>query len=525
MEKNYNDVKFATCKDNHHNIIPMLDKKEINGISKQTKTNAVNKVKGRIGEYYVESIIIDGKPKFLCVSNGNISQKDSIEHDGIIHRPLEAKACGYVPYNFSSFEFIELTSKEQNKEELLDQIKSKIDRYISLREIDKNLILGDVFLTYCLEWINTIHYPFFVGETESGKSTALHLAKLLCYRCHLGEDIPSADVYNFLGTDEEGTGTIAEDEAQELSRNFEKIRMYKSGYSMGSLKARIIGVDNLGKLQVYYKTFCPKWFAGERTPQDKGFSERLAIIHMTEGQPVSNIKRISEQEKQELAKLRNAMLMWKVQNISKGLTNIESGLTQRDQELWEDFLSIAHDTKYFDKFKNVVRYYVEQRHNAIKNSLEAKLFKFVIVKLDSNLEVGFEDYWNYLTVNNTEFAGKLDERSNKTFYAEEYSEKITQYIISKIFDNKFQAVKHVKVIRDQNKIQHQTTVYKFDRMTIITLSRKYGVEIPLDNPLYVGQQGKLGSQSVDHDDLVNQVSEERSSDNANKRDMGMDNKK
>lgn len=506
--ENYNDPKFVHCKENHHHIKPMLTEKEINETSKQTRTSTVKKVKGKIAEYYVESILIDDKPKFLCVSNGNISQKDSVENDSIVYHPLEAKACGYVPYNFTSAEFIELTSKDQNREGLLDEIKTKIDRYISLRELDKNLILGDIFLTYCLEWINTIHYPFFVGETESGKSTALHLARWLCYRCHLGEDIPSADVYNFLGTDEEGTGTIAEDEAQELSRSFEKTRMYKSGYSKGSLKARIVGVDNLGKHQVHYKTFGPKWFAGERTPQDKGFSERLAVIHMTEGQPTSNIKRISEEEKQELVKLRNALLVWKVQNISKGLEKIESDLTQRDQELWEDFLSTSYGTKYSDKFRNVVNYYVEQRHNAIKNSLEAKLFKFVLHKLDVNLELKFEDYWNYLTMNNHEFTGKMDERSNKTFYADEYSEKITQYTISKIFDNKFQAVKHIKVTRDQDKIQHQTTIYKFNKSVAITLSKKYGIEVPLDSPLYVGQHSQRGQQTDDHVDLVDQVSKE-----------------
>ena len=284
--------------------------------------------------------------------------------------------------------------------------------------------------------------------------------------------------------------------------------MYKSGYSKGSLKARIVGVDSLGKHQVFYKTFGPKWFAGERTPQDKGFNERLAIIHMTEGQPKSNIKRLSPEERVQLTNLRNALLVWKVQNISKGLETIEFGLTQRDQELWEDFLSISYGTKYFDRFKNVVNYYVEQRHNAIKNSLEAKLFKFVIVKLDSNLEIKFEDYWNYLTMDNPEFTGKMDERSNKTFYAEEYSEKITQHTISKIFDNKFQATKYVRVTRDQEKIQRQTTIYKFDKDVAITLSKKYGIEVSLDSPLYVSQHSQQGQQTDDHVNQVDPVSKE-----------------
>src|SRR5690348_16247945 len=100
-------------------------------------------------------------------------------------------------------------AEKMDREQLLDGIKSEIDGFISLSDIGKHLILGDILLTYCQEWINTVHYPFFVGETESGKSSALHLVKWLGYRCMLGEDVPQADVYNFLGSDEEGCGTIA----------------------------------------------------------------------------------------------------------------------------------------------------------------------------------------------------------------------------------------------------------------------------------------------------------------------------
>lgn len=316
----------------------MLDETDIT--KKTTSTTLKNKqtrkkVKGWVDGYFVESVLVDGKPKFLCnLSKENtVCIKDNIETEDEIIKPLEAKDCGFIPYSFTSSEILDLTSSQISKEEVLEDVKGQIDRYLSMRELDKHLVLGDSFLTYCQEFINTIHYPWFVGETESGKSSVLHLLKWLGYRTLLGEDTPQADVYNFLGSDEEGCGTIAEDEAQDLWKNPEKIRMYKSSYSKGSVKARIVGVDSLGKHQVFYKTFCPKWFAGERVSQDKGFLERLAVVHMSEGQPQSNIKRLTDDEKAKLNQLRNKLLVWKIQNISKGIDRIDSGLKQRDQEL------------------------------------------------------------------------------------------------------------------------------------------------------------------------------------------------
>jgi hypothetical protein len=343
-----------------------------------------------------------------------------------------------------------------------------------------------------------------VGETESGKSTVLHLAKWLCYRCHLGEDIPMADVYNYLGSDEEGCGTIVEDEAQELWKNAEKLRMYKSSYSKGSKKARIVGVDSLGKHQVYYNTFCPKWFAGEKIPHDKGFLERIPIVHMTEGKPQSNIKRLSKDEVNQLHQLRNRLLVWKVQNMSKGIERINSELTQRDQELWEDFLSVINGTKYFDECKNVVSYYTEQRHQAIKNSLEARLFRLVVDKIDENIELRFEDYWNYIIGNNSVLPGKLDERTGKTFYSEEFDGKITPQVLARIFSDKFQAMKNQRRNRNEHSTQYQVTTYRFDKDTMLGLAKKYGIDLPIDSPLYLRELGSQGSQSVDQDDQVNE---------------------
>ena len=474
----------------------MLDPENYEEI-KKTKSDKkeekfeIAKIKGKIGPNYVESIVVDDKPFFLCNVNDELKLTEKLEDNGIVYRPLGVDECGYFPYKYDKTVLNLLKDNPLSKEEILDEIKVFIDDFIDISERDKHLIMGDLLLSYCQEWIDTLHFPFFVGETESGKSSALHLFRWLGYRCLYGEDIPNADIYNFLGTDEEATGTICEDEAQEIAVNREKIRMYKNSYSRGALKPRIVSVDSQHKRQVFYKTFCQKLFAGERVPEDKGFKERLAIVHMTEGFPKYNIKRLNDVQKERLVHLRNRLLVWKVLNFNKGLEQFESNLKKRDQELWEDFLSITYGTKYFQACEKVVEYYTRQRHQSIWNSLEARLFKLVVDKIDDELSIPLESFWYYLTEDQKDLPGSIDK---ETFYPHEFTKKITRNFLSKLFDEKFQGKKKIKY-ETIGKRKHQRTEYTFDSKILLRLSQKYNIALSIDSIILSGQRG--GSGGID----------------------------
>ena len=433
----------------------------------------IPKVKGKIDDFqYVESVFVDKKPVFLVknLQTNEICIIDKFEDKRI--RPLEKSECGYEPISFSKKEFDDLIKSNISTEELLIDVKNYIDTYIQASENIKILILGNIIITYSQEWVSTLHYPFFVGETESGKSSALHLGKYLNYRCLVSEDIPFADIYNFLGIDEEGTGTICEDEAQEMWRDRKKIRMYKSSYSKGSSKP-IVSMTQNSKSQIYYKTFCAKWFAGETIPHDKGFLERLAVVHMISGKPIKNIKRLSESELDALNHLRNKLLIWKLQQISTTYTEFHSGLNGRDQELWEDFLKIFDKTRFESVAKKVVEIFVNQRHDSIKNSFEAKIFKILCSNL-KNHAIEARVFWGILTNDNPDLPGKLNEFSGRTFYPDEFGFKLTPNTLAKIVGDKFQGKKQ-QITKDVNGKPKKITYYIFDPKIIESLSIKYGI--------------------------------------------------
>jgi hypothetical protein len=469
--ESYDD--FKECRENRHEILEFLDERDHKPKPKSQKEKRI--VKGSVGNYFVESIILNEKPYFLCYDKqtGDTIPKDKISVNGITYSPINKEEYGYEPYSFSDEELDKLISENLSKSEILDTIKNVIDEFINANENTKHLILGDLFLTYCQEWISTTHFLYFVGETESGKSSALNLFKILGYRCLYGVDIPSADIYNFLGLEEEAAGIIAEDEAQEIGFNREKIRLYKSSYSKGSLKPIVVLLKN-GRKQVFYKTFCFKVFAGENVPTDKGFNERLAIIHMVQGHTKKNIKRLDKYDQSLLEKLRKQLLVWKVKNTENDLDQTDSGLKLRDQELWEDYLRVMSNTKYENTSKDVVKFYKEQRQEKIWNSLEARIFQTLIDEFEDS-KVIFEGLWNSI-VSGSRFTGELE---RGTFTEHETGKKISRNTLARILEEKFQGSKKPKYEEVDGKTR-KVTYYTFDPKVIEILSTKYNVPMGLD---------------------------------------------
>lgn len=427
-------------------------------------------IKATLGQTYVESIILDGKPMFLCNVNGEVKTHERIPHDGIIYEPIDKNMSMYKDYAFQKIELEAYKIKPPTKQLILSRVNKLVNHFMDTTEINKTLTTVDSMLTYCMEWVKTVHYLYFVGETESGKSTALYILKNIGYRPMYSDNLPYADIYNFLGTEEEATGIILEDECQDLYKDRNKIATYKNSYSKGSIKPIIVtGVNT--KKQVPYKTFCFKAFAGERVTYDKGFMERMAVIHMVEGIPEGNIKMATREEEIEMEKIRNGLLYWKVANIHEGLPEIECNLKNRDQELWQNTLRIAKDTDFEERTQKVVDYYINQRHEGIWNSLEAKIFKLVLDQINDNLSLKISKFWDKLCNNQDEIAGELD---NKTFYTHEYSKNISHNYLTNLFINTFQA-KKVTTRKMVEGVHRKYTDYEFNEEIIRKLSKKYNV--------------------------------------------------
>ncbi|GKS66870.1 hypothetical protein YTPLAS73_04170 [Nitrosarchaeum sp.] len=478
-EEDYESI----CKEKRHDI-DFEDqfepsRKEL-GLS--TKSKSENKtpdvervVKGWFGDIFVESIYMNDEPYFLANVNGEIKLSKQFEFEGKIIAPIEREDTPYETYEFSKSYLDLLRNNPPTKEKLLEQLETKIKRYIDVNDNNRLVILIDTFLTYCQDQIDTVHYLFIVGDTESGKSTIGHLIKNVGYRVLYQTDLNYAGIYNFYGTREEANGTIIEDEAQNLDSNKDKIRLYKNSYTRDSKMAIVVGKDTGHKRQIYYNTFGFKVFIGENIPYDKGFRERLVVLRMNTGFPEANIKRLTTEEKEDFILLRNSLLFYKVSHIREQIPIVKTGLTNRDEELFADFIRVSSGTKYEESARETVKQFIKERHESIHNSFESKLFELIVLPIDEKFLIIFEDFWNHLTEKQDTIKGRLD---HGTFFSYDYG-KITRYRISQTLTDKFQAKK--EVIHREKK---QVTAYLFNPKILIKLVEKYNISLPIDHVLY-----------------------------------------
>ena len=126
------------------------------------------------------------------------------------------------------------------------------------------------------------HYLFFVGSPDSGKSNRLLVFNFLAYRNFMSTDVTPSNIYRFLGSQQEGQGTICEDEADDLDESPEKMKIYKSGYTAGFKVARNEDSINGGMSQSAYCTYGFKVFSAERLPDSvkaKGLIQRLIELN------------------------------------------------------------------------------------------------------------------------------------------------------------------------------------------------------------------------------------------------------
>jgi len=479
-----NPKALEGCKEKGHDIdegddFKGIETKEQLGLGKVPKNKVPNIeriVKGWVDDHFVESIYMDGVPYFIANVNGEIKFLERFEIDGIIIEPIRKQDSPYKPYEFTKSEFDERKNNPPTKENILERIEPIIDKYIDTTKNNKIIILVDTLLTYFQDHVNTVHFLYIVGDTESGKSTIGHLMKELGYRVQYQTDLNYAGIYNFYGTKEEACGTIIEDEAQDLGLNKDKIRLYKNSYTRGSKQAIVVGKDTANsKHQEYYATFGFKVFIGEQIPNDKGFRERLVILRMNTGFPDANIKRPTSQERKELESLRKDLLFYKVYNIREQLPQVETGLVNRDEELFADVIRITSGTKYEEQVRKVVKHYTKERQDSIHNSLESKLMQLILDKTDEKYQIIFEEFWRYLSNEQDTIPGSNDK---ETFFSHEYG-KITRQIISPLLTDKFQARKEV-IIRDKKQI----TRYIFDPKILRKFVEKYNIKLPIDHQLY-----------------------------------------
>jgi hypothetical protein len=360
-----------------------------------------------------EAIIINRKACFAVsrVNDDNevrITLEDSIDNETATETFLPLQNPMSRPFTFKSeeefYDFIEKANIE-DLDSLYKKVKSIWQKYIDADDFHISLCAADAIFTYFQDKMGLTHYLFFVGGNDTGKSNNLTVIEYVGYRAFKSVGITSANIYTFLGNKEEGQGTICEDEADNIDRDPEKMKIYKGGYQIGNGVART-DLPNGKRSQNKWNTFGWKAFAAERLPdliKAKGFHQRIIPLHCDDGDPHYDIAEVVSAEDEdefqpllnELNEAHNLLLAYKLLNFHYVIPNIKLSIRNREKQLFKPLLRVFQNTRTYNELKPVVSYFINQRRENNANSFHAFLYRVIneLTKLQNSYELVIGSIW------------------------------------------------------------------------------------------------------------------------------------
>ncbi len=422
-----------------------------------TKNNRIiYQRKYELGLNLYEAVIVDRLPKFVCYNAGTFNLVDKIEVANYSIYPADTIISSNPnPYSFESeqevSEYFEMAKKE-TMDSLFEKILAEFRRYLNAEEHTLIILAADTLYSYFQNKFGTTHYNIFVGDSGSGKNSALLVIKMLGYRPFYVTSASPANYYTFLGDIQEGQGIILEDEADDIGNSSDKKNVLKTGYSSGGCVPKVSFSRDGNRYQESYHTFCFKCFAMEELPGDKnnrGMFDRSFLHHLFKGEVPFNIKNIINDKESTLYKnlihLRKLLLAFKLLNSNIRFPEIKTNLTARDAELTLPLLKIFYGSKNFEKIRKSLSTMIYEKTMKKSNSLESKITETLGIL--SNSENNTDK--NIINFTNEEFENifkKVAETKDNpfdvigfTFFLNDGT-KVSKYKISNLLRSKFNAM-------------------------------------------------------------------------------------
>jgi hypothetical protein len=202
-----------------------------------------------------EAILIGNKPSFAIVDFSDLDNVRIVTMESLSYSEdtrLVPELLSNRPYSFKDkdefYSYIE-RAKNETLDSLFDKTLNTWKKYIDADDFHLKICAADTMFTYFQDRIGTTHYLYFIADNDAGKSNNLKLLNILAYRNLMNTSMTHANIYNFLGSKEEGVGTICIDEADNIDEYPEMMSILKSGYTKGFPVVRMIDTS-IGRKQL-----------------------------------------------------------------------------------------------------------------------------------------------------------------------------------------------------------------------------------------------------------------------------------
>ncbi len=400
-----------------------------------------------------EALIVADQPCFIQMQDGlsgdfNLPPEIPIDENVLlcpkdIHSYLSAEYQAYVFEDKDEIKHYLRLAKHFGFDRIFELVKTIVKKYVVAEDHYITLITADIIYSYFQDHFGTTHYHICVGSNGAGKNSILMTFASLGYRVLLATNVSGANVYTYLGTQDECQGTIAEDEISTLDKNSDKMNIYKSGYSRGSGRVPKIDLES-GRSQGLFHSYCFKIFASEESLDNsaaKGFLDRSFEILCIVGKPDHNIKEVwdacNSYLKNELLKTRKLLFAKRMLLHDKVIADVELNIFNREAELTKPLIRLFQDSP--DVLKELLPALtkcLDAKRNVKSTSKEAYLYTTI-----TNLvaEHGFELSNESIQKEMMRITGGVvDIPGRQEFYCQDLG-KVTFGDITKTLVSKFKA--------------------------------------------------------------------------------------
>jgi hypothetical protein len=333
----------------------------------------------------LEAVDIGGHPTWLGY---NATEKKFFTHTSVMGEeeiiyPVGKDRISYTPYAFTHEEIARLTNEPvqiPKFETIYQKYYDEFDIFLDIDDIYRHLETTFCFETYQQHRLNSTGYLYHTGEHDSGKTRPLELQKRLAYRPLFATEINEANIYEVIGTRQEGLCTILEDEAQELSKpeNAGKMAIYRAGYRSGQTVPRILDGSSSNRKMLFYNVFCCKAFSGYNFPRkDDAFKSRCIEVPFTEGTPKKD--ELTKDDDSRMAQLKKPLLLWRMLTYFDPTPEFELPIKNRTKEVWKGkIIAASKYPKICELMQNLAVQEQTKRFKNLHDSLEAHIAKAVI---------------------------------------------------------------------------------------------------------------------------------------------------
>jgi len=206
-------IRLPTQKKELSDPIPLLEleSQNIDGTLQGKRKNLKKTSKRRVYQASVviedllfESVFCQKKPMFLLFQKRKFSLESKLDLDEVELLPLKRIMFPYRPYTVTMRDINAFNSQKSDICGIYKRVFDEIDLFLHLEDEYKVLSAVCVLETYNQHKLLSTSYPFYHGGNNSGKTRALEMHNNLSYRPLLSASLPAADVYTYLGFDEEG---------------------------------------------------------------------------------------------------------------------------------------------------------------------------------------------------------------------------------------------------------------------------------------------------------------------------------